>query len=277
MKIDEFQKQYQLDELSEMFVLYFDNHDSFLNFDEINHIVEKKAYEYLTSHKRSPKVLSKRNLNRLAKQWFFEHYPDKKTYICYNVKVKKKGKRITDEAQFYTLNYLSTPKGTVYFHKYPDMHGRNNLTSFFAHFFDRLNQRAFDSELSRVEAIQKWFSLNNHAFIINRFKGDPTRMSFFTDEGMVLGNIVYIDNKMALSFEDSPNKIVFTTYNTFVSNKQLTKVQKSIRDKNFSRLEAEEQMFAEASEWFKGLTDKQKKMILDDVGTNYDNKLFKRS
>jgi hypothetical protein len=145
---------------------------------------------------------------------WMQHFPEHKTYIhTHGVNLYRCHKKKSVSMNKTSINYCSTPRGIVYINRNVSSNKTLAVTS---HFFDRLSQRVYDNEITRMQAILKFITSN-------------------VDKGhaIVYKNSVRCINKNGVAFgiaNYSDTNGVFILLSTFVSRDMLTKKQLAALD-----------------------------------------------
>jgi hypothetical protein len=150
------------------------------------------------------------------KEWNF-HFPSHYTYARVKAPrdVKYTGRGIRGKSGIRLVYYSPTRMGTIYFVDCIETTGV--MMAFTAHFFDRLTQRAYTQETSRIGAIFKFMDeIGRTSFCVGR--GDVIRM--VTSHGIGLGY------RAALAADGVDLKVHMDFFQTFVSNDMLKPSQK---------------------------------------------------
>lgn len=220
--------------LQEQLDLYFKHKNMFLTFEEAKEIIDKKAHDFMSSEEQEIMKMKsdgmafkyaiskiKKDIDKKLGGFKIIHIQEKQTYILYEI--------IFKDGTFYfkmkLLNYIKTPNGTTYYKHSPSQ----EIYCFFSHFFDRINQRVFDSELTRIEAIYKWFDefddeICNNSIAATNLKENKVDIENYFEKGLILGSIVMFDEKhnVHLFKQNLTNKLkTFYLFSTFVDNSLL--------------------------------------------------------
>lgn len=206
---DNFKTEDRMLQLSDIFKGYLNNYKNYhVSNDKIYDLLFKEAIQWLEkSFPNSKKILSKRNRYRLANKKFMLHIKEQNTYILAKVTNPESFKRIGFKVS--TVTPMSTSKGLIYFlTERKDLAPQEYLvvTAITSHVFDRYSERCYDSELSRLEAIQTYYLEQYPGWILRK---DLTYIKP-TKKGISLGDFMLVSTP--------ENTLVFLFEKTFITN-----------------------------------------------------------
>jgi hypothetical protein len=160
-----------------------------LSEDECIKIIGESFREKLVEGARSNKLVSRKNLARFQSKIF--SVPLKDGILYYNFKnLSAKSLRSSNVAEhnrfqcyYAAICWASTPKGRIY---YSRLASSGTMIFFYSHFFDRLSQRSYDSELTRSQAIFTFLRRigedSGNVLLTNNFQ-----LEFYLPEGLAIG------------------------------------------------------------------------------------------
>jgi hypothetical protein len=181
--------------------------------DDVSECFEHFA-NVLTKNSRD-KLMSRKNLARTVGKIYTIKRDD--CYTFYRIKnfslkslrINGVNSRHAFEVDCCKIQWIPTPKGRVYFTK---IMGTATVVMLFSHFFDRLSQRSFDSELTRLQAIytflRKLGEAKDNVLINSRFN-----VEFYMPTGVAIGhgaNLLAEDEPRALHINPLDHEILST-------------------------------------------------------------------
>lgn len=153
-----------------------------LPIDKVSPVVVKTLADYL-SGTGATKPFSAKNLQRLY-QKVFTIKSDERSYLFVQyTSVSPKHGLASAKIRVIFVRWFSTPKGLVYAASVPN----NPVTILvFSHLFDRMVQRAFDNDATRLRAIGElfWNNLLSGGYV---FTNGAYETQLYTGQGLFLG------------------------------------------------------------------------------------------
>ena len=196
---------------------YIENHPK-PDTDHFRDDADHEIFNYLLKTKRSSKMLSKKALARLNKEFFHIHYKDLHTHMFFRCNAES-ARKISFSIKL--IYYVSTPKGLLYF-QIKDKDGILIVKCYFSHFFDRLSERI--EEKNRIDWLKQMLYKREPSSLILDFNSFEAKT--INSEGMILGKYMLYENP-----EDVKNIMLIITNQTFISKDMFTTQQRDMYEK----------------------------------------------